>query len=303
VSRISVNSSTAASNFPSPSTVQGVTLGNGTATATLGNTNPNLWSDQSTDAINNRRQVIFRVNRGETVVTYVNRLFRPTNLKICKVAGTGVPVGTVFNFTFSIDTEGGLVPGQTNEPIAVSSVNIPAGDPAISSQGNCVRVSGPYESANPGEIPAFGTFDVGSTITVTEAVTTPATTVTATSPTATGTNFTQVGRAGVLTFQHIGGFNEIIFVNSSGAPVSTGFSLSGRVMTPDGGGLRNAQVILTKADGTKMTVPTSSMGYYTFDGLANETYTVGVSSRRYRFNARNVDLSSSLANVDFTGIE
>ena len=74
-------------------------------------------------------------------------------------------------------------------------------------------------------------------------------------------------------------------------------------MTPDGGGLRNAQVILTKADGTRMTVPTSSMGYYNFDGLANETYTVSVSSRRYRFSARSVDLSASLANVDFTGIE
>ena len=137
-------------------------------------------------------------------------------------------------------------------------------------------------------------------ITVTEA---GAGTVTITSPTATAGNFTQVGRAGVLTFQHIGGFNEMIFVNSAGAPVSTGYTLAGRVMTPDGGGLRNAQVILTKADGTKMTVPTSSMGYYTFDGLAGETYNVSVSSRRYRFNAKNVDLSSSLANVDFTGVE
>jgi hypothetical protein len=291
VSRISVNGVNG-TNTTGSVTVQGVTLG----AASPANPNPDLFGNGPLD-----RQVIFRVGRGETVVTFVNRLFRPTNLKICKVAGTGVAVGTPFTFNFSIDTEGGLVPGQTNEPITVAPVTIPAGDPAISAQGNCVIVSGPYEPSDPNAIPLIGTFDVGSIVTVTEAGT--GGTVTITSPTATAGNFSAAGRAGTITMQYPGGFNEIIFVNSSGAPVSTGFTLAGRVMTPDGGGLRNASVILTKQDGTRMSVPTSSMGYYSFEGLPGETYTVGVSSRRYRFSSRNVDLSSSLSNVDFTGIE
>jgi hypothetical protein len=291
VSRIDVNG-TVGTNVTGSQTVQGFILG-----ASAASPNPDLFGTNTT----NRRGVIFRVGRGETVVTFVNRLFVPTNLKICKVAGTGVAVNTPFTFNITIGTENGLVPGQTNEPITVGSVTIPAGDPAISAQGNCVVVSGPYEESQPGAIPFLGTFDVGSTVTVAEAGT--GGTVTITSPTGPAANFTTTARAGTLVLGFGGGFNEIIFVNSAGAPVSTGFSLSGRVMTPDGGGLRNAQVILTKADGTRMSVPTSSMGYYSFEGLGSESYTVNVSSRRYRFSSRNVDLSSSLANVDFTGIE
>jgi hypothetical protein len=291
VSRISVNGVNG-TNTTGSVTVQGTTLG----AASPANPNPDLFGNGPAD-----RQVIFRVGRGETVTTFVNRLFSPTNLKICKVAGTGVAVGTPFTFNITIGTENGLVPGQTNEPITVQSVTIPAGDPAISAQGNCVVVSGPYEESQPGAIPFLGTFDVGSIVTVAEAGT--GGTVTITSPTGPAANFTTTARAGTLTLGFPAGFNEIIFVNSAGAPVSTGFSLSGRVMTPDGGGLRNAQVILTKADGTRMSVPTSSMGYYSFEGLGSESYTVNVSSRRYRFSSRNVDLSSSLANVDFTGIE
>jgi hypothetical protein len=75
------------------------------------------------------------------------------------------------------------------------------------------------------------------------------------------------------------------------------------VMAPNGTGLRNAQVILTRQDGTKVATPTNSLGYYTFEGLAGERYTINVSTRRYRFDSRTVDLGASLANFDFTGIE
>jgi hypothetical protein len=295
VSRISVNG-TVGTNVTGSQTVQGVTL---SGTGNVADPNPDLFGGGTGD-----RRVIFRVGRGETVVTFVNRVFSPTNLKICKVAGTGVAVGTPFTFNITIDTEGGLVPGQTNEPITVAPVTIPAGDPLISAQGNCVIVSGPYEASDPLAVPAIGTFDVGSIVSVSEG---GSSTAAITSPTG-GTG--SIGactpanpRCGTLTLGFPGGFNEIIFVNSAGAPVSTGFTLAGRVMTPEGGGLRNAQVILTKQDGSRMSVPTSSMGYYSFEGLPGEKYTVGVLSRRYRFSSRNVDLSSSLSNVNFIGIE
>ena len=293
VSRIRVNGSTA---IPSPASIVHFN-----ATGTL-DPNPNLAG----------RQVIFRVNRGETVVEYTNILFRPTQLKVCKVAGTGIAVGTPFTFTITVDDEGGLVPVNAQNstgptfPAGSNPFTIPAGDPTLSAQGNCIVVDGPYRRPNPAQAPplSFGTFRVGSRITVSE--TGAASSVVITTPTGPPSALTvdAANRKATLQLGYIGGFNELIFVNSAAAPVSTtGFSLAGRVMTPDGGGLRNAQVILTKADGTRMTVPTSSMGYYNFAGLANETYTVSVSSRRYRFTARSVDLSASLANVDFTGIE
>ncbi|CAN5332012.1 hypothetical protein BH20ACI2_BH20ACI2_14180 [soil metagenome] len=80
-------------------------------------------------------------------------------------------------------------------------------------------------------------------------------------------------------------------------------TLSGRVMTPAGGGLRNAQVMLRGPDGIGRTVPTSSMGYYSFDEIAGASYTVSVSSRRYRFEQRSVDLSAPLSEFDFIGLE
>jgi hypothetical protein len=80
-------------------------------------------------------------------------------------------------------------------------------------------------------------------------------------------------------------------------------SLAGRVLSPDGNGLRNAMVTLRGANGLIRTVPTSSLGYYSFEGLDGGSYAVSVASRRYRFDLRNVDMSSSLATFDFVGLE
>jgi uncharacterized delta-60 repeat protein len=81
-------------------------------------------------------------------------------------------------------------------------------------------------------------------------------------------------------------------------------SLSGRVTTPSGLGLRNAVVNLTDAYGERRTATTSSIGYYSFNGLAGgQTYVVTVSSRRYRFAARVVEVSHSLDDMNFIGLE
>ena len=85
---------------------------------------------------------------------------------------------------------------------------------------------------------------------------------------------------------------------------SSSVSVSGRVTTPDGRGLRNAAVSITDSLGVRRTATTSSFGFYTFDDVrTGDTYVIGVNSRLYRFASRNLVLTESLENVDFAGLE
>jgi hypothetical protein len=87
-------------------------------------------------------------------------------------------------------------------------------------------------------------------------------------------------------------------------PTNTAVTVSGRVMTPDGVGLRNAVVTMTDSFGIVRQVTTSSLGYYTFaDVPVGETYVMSVSSRRYRFTPRLVPVVDTLTDVDFIGQE
>lgn len=80
--------------------------------------------------------------------------------------------------------------------------------------------------------------------------------------------------------------------------------VSGRVTTPDGRGLRNATVMLTDSAGVTRTATTSTFGYYTFSDVAvGESYVMAVSSRRYRFAPRAVQVFDTLTDVDFVGQE
>jgi cytochrome c peroxidase len=82
------------------------------------------------------------------------------------------------------------------------------------------------------------------------------------------------------------------------------FTIAGRVTNPEGLGLRNAVVTLTGPDGVSRRVSTSSLGFYQFSDIAIAgSYTMAVSSRRYRFDGISLDLSSNLTGVDFTGLE
>ena len=85
---------------------------------------------------------------------------------------------------------------------------------------------------------------------------------------------------------------------------STNVRVSGRVTSPDGVGLRNASVSITDQNGNRRTVTTSSLGYYTIDDVkAGDTYVINATSRRYRFGSRVVQVSDSLADLDFIGME
>lgn len=85
---------------------------------------------------------------------------------------------------------------------------------------------------------------------------------------------------------------------------AAGVSLSGRVTTPSGQGLRNAAVTIADNEGNKRTVTTGSFGFFRFDNVeAGKPYVVSVAGKRYRFAARIVNVVDSLTDVNFTGQE
>ena len=77
-------------------------------------------------------------------------------------------------------------------------------------------------------------------------------------------------------------------------------SVSGRIMTTNGYGLRNAVVILTDAEGGMQKALSSSFGYYRFNDVqAGETYVVIVSSKRLYFSPQVVSVMEELTGIDF----
>lgn len=86
--------------------------------------------------------------------------------------------------------------------------------------------------------------------------------------------------------------------------LSANVTISGRVTTPTGLGLRNANVVLTDSLGVRRIATTSSFGIYSFaDVRTGENLIIGVSSKRYRFAPQSLVVNGNLANVDFVGLE
>ncbi|MEQ1605547.1 MAG: cohesin domain-containing protein, partial [Pyrinomonadaceae bacterium] len=85
---------------------------------------------------------------------------------------------------------------------------------------------------------------------------------------------------------------------------AAGVTVSGRVTTAGGQGLRNAVVTMTDAEGHRRTTSTGSFGIYTFEQVeAGRSYIVSVTSKRFRFAARAVNVTDSFDDVNFVGLE
>lgn len=81
-------------------------------------------------------------------------------------------------------------------------------------------------------------------------------------------------------------------------------SISGKIVSPSGVGLRNSTVVLTDALGVKRTSTTSSFGFYNFDNVApGPNYTLSIASRLYRFAPQPIQFNDDLTNINFTGLE
>ncbi|HQZ95310.1 MAG TPA: hypothetical protein PLP21_03275 [Pyrinomonadaceae bacterium] len=88
-------------------------------------------------------------------------------------------------------------------------------------------------------------------------------------------------------------------------PFSGLVTISGRVTTPGGLGLRNAVVRMTDLQSNLVrTATTSSFGFYSFTNvLAQTNYFINPVSKRYRFTGQDLNASGNLTNIDFVGLE
>ena len=84
------------------------------------------------------------------------------------------------------------------------------------------------------------------------------------------------------------------------APTAASVSISGRVLTGDNRGLRNARVYLTEASGEIRSTITNPFGYYHFYEIeAGQTVILTVTSKRYQFAPQVLSLVEGLTDVNF----
>ena len=101
------------------------------------------------------------------------------------------------------------------------------------------------------------------------------------------------------TFELGGGF-----WGGGAAVVASTASVSGRVLTSDGRGLRNVTVSITDSLGVTRITTTSSFGFFSFDSVnTGQVYTFRISSRLFRFQPRAVQIDGNLTLADFVGLE
>lgn len=106
------------------------------------------------------------------------------------------------------------------------------------------------------------------------------------------TNKTVGPVAGVTTFSRWTGSGPL-------APTAANVSVSGRVITTNGNGIRNVRVTLTGQNGFARTVITNSFGFYHFDDVpSGETYVINASSKRYTFTPRTISVTDEMTDVD-----
>ena len=85
-------------------------------------------------------------------------------------------------------------------------------------------------------------------------------------------------------------------------PTAAAASVSGRVTTAGGNGIRNADIALIGSDGVTRRAVTSSFGYFRFDDIpTGENYVIRIASKRYVFAqpTRVIAVNDELADVDF----
>ncbi len=86
------------------------------------------------------------------------------------------------------------------------------------------------------------------------------------------------------------------------APTAAQVTISGRVKTADGRGIRNVRVTLTAPNGETRVVLTSTFGFYRFDSIpVGETSIVSVFAKNFTFSQPTVVLSvlEEIGGLDF----
>jgi len=90
------------------------------------------------------------------------------------------------------------------------------------------------------------------------------------------------------------------------APTAAAVSISGRVLTANGSGIRGAIVTLTDMNGNTLTGQTGTFGNYRFEGVeAGKTYVISIISKRFAFeqSSQVLTVDDDLADVNFIAQE
>ncbi len=90
------------------------------------------------------------------------------------------------------------------------------------------------------------------------------------------------------------------------APTAATVSVSGRVTTAQGRGIRNVVVTMTDSNGNTRTATTTSFGYYRFEEVAaGETYVFAARGKRFSFeqNTQVLSIMEDTNNINFVANE
>jgi hypothetical protein len=110
---------------------------------------------------------------------------------------------------------------------------------------------------------------------------------------------------GANTFQFNNGMHSVVTTNGSftvAKATAASVSISGKVTTNAGRGIKNVLITMTDSAGNQRSVQTTAFGYYRFDNVAaGETVTITAKARRFRFNQSSIVriANDSVSNADF----
>ena len=86
------------------------------------------------------------------------------------------------------------------------------------------------------------------------------------------------------------------------APSAAPVSVTGRITTANGNGIRNVRVVLTEENGTMHNAITGSFGYFVFENIeSGQGVVVSVSAKRYTFSqpSRFISLEDNISDADW----
>ncbi len=158
---------------------------------------------------------------GVVEVEFTNFRFNPTDLKVCKIAGSPALIGTPFNFTVVLNSPVSQPGNVPLFPAFSQNVTVLAGDPGAPNpqDGNCTFVNGSTLLG--------GAFNQGSSVTVTEAAAANTALTAITCPSCApgvppGLTVDLPGRSGTLSGPNglVAGINAIVFRNISAQPAA-----------------------------------------------------------------------------------
>jgi hypothetical protein len=116
------------------------------------------------------------------------------------------------------------------------------------------------------------------------------------SPTQTG-NFTPILN---IIDTNTGSLASVTYLLFVAAPTAASVEISGRVLTPSGGGLLGALVTLTDQSGNVRVARTTTFGYYRFTDIeAGQTVVITVRSKRYEYQPQVVFVASDITELNF----